>query len=165
MKQWFSAISYYRVNSFNKDNTVNVHEKKDSNSELQMARDILETEMNSSLVFDSEQKVSRTEMLNKLLAVGEKVFTVTFNKKVDDEHIRDILSTIKKSGKTDLKKLSKEIVTGKECQMSCHMASSEHQLGRSQVLDLNAPHGRNFRQVDHRTINSLIVQNVKYVVQ
>ena len=96
-----------------------------------MAKDILETEMNSSLVFDSEQKVTRTDMLNKLLGVGEKVFTVTFNKKVDDEHIKSVLSSLGKSGKPDLKKLSREIVTGKECQMTCHMASSEHQLGRS----------------------------------
>lgn len=87
-----------------------------------------------------------------------------FNKKVDDDHIKNVLNTV--GAKPDLKKISKEIVTGKECLMTCHhYSSSESHFGRSTVLDLNAPHGKNFRQVDHRTLNSLILKNVKYTVK
>ena len=45
-------------------------------------------------------------MLEKLLGVGEKVFTVTFNKKVDNEHIINVLSTAPKSD-SDLRKVAK----------------------------------------------------------
>ena len=35
-------------------------------------------------------------------------------------------------------------------------------MGRSLVIDVNAPTGTNFRQVDHRTIDYIIFKNVKY---
>lgn len=35
-------------------------------------------------------------------------------------------------------------------------------MGRSLVIDLEAPSFNNFRQVDHRTIQSIILKNVKY---
>jgi hypothetical protein len=35
-------------------------------------------------------------------------------------------------------------------------------MGRSTVIDLNAPIYNNFRQVDHRTIEYIIYKNVKY---
>ena len=44
------------------------------------------------------------------------------------------------------------------------MAEVENNLGRSLVIDLNAK-GSPFRQVDHRSIDSIIFQNVKYVLK
>ena len=38
-------------------------------------------------------------------------------------------------------------------------------LGRSTVIDLSAKTDNKFRQVDHRTIEWLIVKNVKYVLK
>ena len=128
-----------------------------------MSRDILETEMYSALAYDKEEKISRTELVEKLILAGECVFTVHFNKKVDEAHIQGIISGA--GSKPDLKKLSKEIVTGQECEMTCFLASADNHLGRSSIIDLNSPHGRNFRQVDHRTINWLILKNVKYIVK
>lgn len=128
-----------------------------------MSKDILNTEMNSGTVYDKEEKMSRTQVIEKLLEAGECVLTVHFNKKVDDKHVKEILS--KTNSNTDLKKLSKEIVIGKECEMTCYLTSSDNQLGRSSVIDLNAPHGMNFRQIDHRTINWMVLRNVKYVVK
>ena len=78
-----------------------------------MSCDILETEMHSGLVYDKEEKISRTKLVEKLITAGECVFTVHFNKKVNDAHVQSILS--KAGSEPDLKKLSKEIVTGQEC--------------------------------------------------
>lgn len=52
VKNWFSSTAYYKVSSIaDKDNAV-VSEKKDESSQLTMARDIMETEMNSAMIFD-----------------------------------------------------------------------------------------------------------------
>lgn len=55
---------------------------------LMMSRDILETEMHSGLVYEKEEKISRTEVVEKLLEVGESVLTVNYNKKVDEARVK-----------------------------------------------------------------------------
>lgn len=49
--------------------------------------------------------------------------------------------------------------------MTCHMIEVENNLGRSLVVDLRAPLNDRFRQVDHRTIESIVFKNVKYVLK
>lgn len=61
-----------------------------------------------------------------------------------------------------IKKLSKDVVEGESVEITGHLVSSDNNLGRSLVIDLNAPMNNNFRQVDHRTIEYLIYKNVKY---
>jgi hypothetical protein len=163
VNNWFSSTSYYKVLNVKSADEVEVSQMSQQSANLMMSRDILETEMHSALVFEKEEKISRTQVIEKLLEVGETVFTVQFNKKVDEARVKKILEGA--SAKSDLKKLSKEIVTGEECTLSCFLTSADNQLGRSSIIDVNAPYGRGFRQVDHRTINWLILKNVKYVVK
>ena len=49
--------------------------------------------------------------------------------------------------------------------MTCHMVQVENNLGRSLVIDLKADSDNKFRQVDHRTIESIVFKNVKYVLK
>ena len=90
--QWFSATSYYRVNEITDSENVKVVETRDANTDITMARDILETEMHSGLAYDKEEKVTRTELVKKLLTAGESVFTISSTKKVDDKHVKNVLS-------------------------------------------------------------------------
>ena len=143
VKNWFSSTAYYKVNSITNKDTAVVSEKKDSGNNLQMARDIMETEMNSGLLYDKEEKVTRTEVLERMMTAGESVMTVNYNKKVDEAHVKSALEGAGKN--VDLKKLSKHIVLGKESEMTCYVLKSENGLGRSSVIDLNAPHKQNFR--------------------
>lgn len=43
-----------------------------------------------------------------------------------------------------------------------HLLECENNLGRSLIVDLNAPKANNIRSVDHRTIQFIIFKNVKY---
>ena len=107
-------------------------------------------------------------MLNQILAAKESVMTVSFNKKADDRYIKSVLAAATPDQLKDakkLKELSKEIVNGVDHEMTCHMAEADNILGRSLVIDLNAPVDNNFRQIDHRTINSLIIKDTKYVAK
>lgn len=130
-----------------------------------MSRDILEYEMHSGTIFDKEEKKSRTEIVELLMNARQAVFTVKFNKKVDDAHIKEILGGLGGKKPGDLKKLAGELMVGKDAEMTCCLTSSDGFLGRSTVLDLHAPHGMNYRQIDHRTVQWLILRNVKYVVK
>ena len=48
--------------------------------------------------------------------------------------------------------------------MICHLVEAENNLGRSVVIDLTAACDNKFRQIDHRTIESITYNNVKYVL-
>ena len=50
--------------------------------------------------------------------------------------------------------------------MRCHLVNDQNCLGRSLVIDLDADCDKNrFRLVDHRSIESIIFKNVKYVLK
>lgn len=48
--------------------------------------------------------------------------------------------------------------------MICYKIKDENKLGRSLVIDLEAPADNNIRQVDHRSIDYIIFKNVKYTL-
>jgi hypothetical protein len=113
-----------------------------------MSRDIMEYEMNSSKVYGSEEKISRSNVVEILANAKDTVFTITFHKQVDDKYVQEQLTSADKStwgNATKLKALSKELVHGKECTMTCFLLKSENKLGRSRVIDLNAINGMNYR--------------------
>lgn len=61
-----------------------------------------------------------------------------------------------------LDKLAKEIIKGEKVEMICRLHEKNNLLGRSVVIDLEAPKFSNFRQVDHRSIDWIVFKNVKY---
>lgn len=139
-----------------------------TSKELTMSRDILEHEMNSGKLFDKTESLTRTEIVNLMTNARECAFTVVFHKLIDDTYVKEVIAEASKdtfSNPAKLKALSKQLTHGKEVEMTCFITSSEGKLGRSKVIDLNAPWHMNYRQVDHRTVQSLVLRNVKYVVK
>lgn len=86
--------------------------------------------------FDNTQKVTKTELAEILVRSYGKPFTVVFAK----------------SDKTERK-------------LRGRLLSSENILGRSTVEDLDKPDGDRIRLVDHRTLKSIIVDNIKFTLK
>lgn len=137
----------------------------DLEQKLTMSKDILVNEMHSASIFESEEKLCRAKVIEALLNAKESCFQICFNKKVDESHVKEILEGATDEALAEPKKLSQAILTGKEVIMDCFLTNKERSLGRSRVISLEAPAGMNFRQVDHRSINWLVLHNVKYCVK
>lgn len=85
------------------------------------------------------EKCTKTELAEKLANVGSYPFTVVFEKQ-----------------------------NGESRTLRGLMLKVENGLGRSNVIDLDLPYtdkANRMRQVDHRTLQSLIVDSVKYILK
>lgn len=101
-------------------------------------KDLVENSLSADQ-FTETEKVTKTEAAEILISLHNRPFTVSFEK-----------------------------ADGKERVLRGRLIKHEALLGRSMVEDLDEsasnPKGR-VRQVDHRTINYLIVEGVKYIVK
>jgi hypothetical protein len=175
--QYLSEIQYYKVI---KKADQNVDVQNERGFEFSIAKPILEEGCWSANQYEKEKKVSLTECVKKMLDAKADVFTVNFNKKANAESHSKVLQNAKITDLTDpkgLKKISKELEKGEERTMICHLVEAEPLLGRSKVIDLEE-HFRNIerkkkkeqtkftlKQVDHRHINWMVLNNVKYIVK
>ena len=135
MKELISLTIYAEVESKDYDKLVCRDLQNNEVYELS-GFDIL-SRLNSADTFTNILEISKTDMANRLLEAGDSVFTVEF---------------IKQGG--EHRTLRGRLIT------------SDQFMGRVMVedLDLTASFG-NIRQVDLRTLKSLIIGNVKYVVK
>lgn len=92
----------------------------------------------SADTFSRIENINKTEAARKLLYAGTDVFTVEFTKQ-----------------------------GGENRTLRGRLVKEEPLMGRALVEDLDIPQGilSNIRQVDLRTVKSLTIRNVKYVVR
>lgn len=86
--------------------------------------------------WESEERVNKTEMVEKFLSTHGGVFTVVFEKQ-----------------------------DGETRKLRGYMTSSEPTMGRSYCVDLDIDSSHKLRLVDHRTIKELIFKGVKYTIK
>lgn len=130
-----SYTDYMTVQAVNsRDNSIVV--KNAAGQEFTVKGRTLIQSMNSGNQYTNTERISRTEMVEKLETAGDKVFTVVFDK-----------------------------ADGEERTLTGHLVSTEAKMGRSQVRDLNVTGSNPLRLVDHRTLKSLILNGVKYVAK
>jgi len=175
--EYLSEVQYYRVI----DKTSSGADVRNLRGfEFHIAAPILEEGCLTAGQFAKEVKISKTDCVKKMLDAKADVFTVNFNKQPTSDSHGAILSkatVADLSDPTRLKKLSKELEKGEPRTLVGHLVDAEPLLGRSKVIDLEEhfknierrkkkePEVSELKQVDHRHINWLILDNVKYVVK
>ena len=124
---------------------------------LYVSKDILQG-MYSADHYKKEVNMTVSSLAELLQGVQDHVFTVTFRKQQSEADAAAILTNADKSMYTEKErsKSAKEVIAGKLTTMVCHMLEVENNLGRSLVIDLSCGGPNKFRQVDHRSIESII---------
>lgn len=117
--------------------------------------------------FEKEVKCTMSDLSELIQSCSDTIFRVQFRKKIDADSIQSKfsgkkLADLKKA--EEMKKIAKTITEGDLIEITGHLLESENNLGRSLVVDLDAPKNNNIRQVDHRTIQYIIFRNVKYTL-
>jgi len=87
---WFSQINYYKLLDIVDKESVKVCTSSDK-KELTLSKDIMISEMQNGSAFKTTEKISRSEMVEKLLNAKEAVMSIKFHKKVNDKYVREIL--------------------------------------------------------------------------
>ncbi len=161
--EWMSRLSYIKVTGKFSGQTEVQNEQGVSWS---IGNQIVEAECYSCGQFDTEETMTRTQLVEKFNQVGRSIFTVCFNKQPKLEDAFDAVAnkgTIKSN--KELKKALSEAMKGEERILVGYVIQRDVALGRSMVVDLEQPAGENIRQVDHRSLNWFICENVKYSVK
>lgn len=88
---WVCEIAYYKVvDKANSDIPV-VSVPQDSKSHFGCSKVILEEQFHHSNSFETTEAVTRTELIEKFLGSGNAAMTVTFDKKLDDKHLAQVM--------------------------------------------------------------------------
>lgn len=135
------------------------------NRGVSIDKNIMRDEMYNANVWDSEESITSTELAERLTMANATIVQVCFSCKPSDKSIKETLSALAKAPTGDraaAKALAKECLTGKESILVCRLSKTEGKLGRSTVIDVPS---QGYRQVDHRTIKWLVIDNIKYTLK
>ena len=158
---WFSGTRYFQAVSTSGDEVT----CKSQGQEIVISKDILEYEMNNANVFQKEETLPLTQVATKLTEANATAFTACFTTKVDEKAVQEKLASVKAATLKDpaaAKALAKELLLGKETTIIGRLSKAEGRMGRSLVIDLPT---QGYRQIDHRTLKHLVIDNVKYAVK
>ena len=70
---------------------------QDSSNKFGCSKVILEHQFYHSSAYEKTEKVTRTELIEKFLAAGNSSMTVTFDKKIDQDYLETVLSSVTKA--------------------------------------------------------------------
>ena len=126
-------------------------------------QNILEQEFSFAEQFDNEEEVSRTQVIELLTEHPRTAMTVQFNKKAKHADVAKELKAGKPADMTDRawSNKVKKLMDGEERTMVGHHFGRFDEHRRLHFTEA----GKGGRLVDPRTINSLIVARMRYVVK
>lgn len=147
--------------------------KNEEGYEWTVSNDIVEKEFSFSGQIVEEKEVTRTEIIEIFKMHPRFALSVNFNKKVNAPDVKKALYELYPNkgqilSEANFKKAVNAAVSsalvGEERTMIGYHTSAVDNTGRIIFTDMKASDGRP-RQVDPRTINWLIVDNIKYTVR
>jgi transcriptional regulator NrdR family protein len=170
---YLSEVQYYKVVKINPKTVSLINEK---GVQINFDKDLIGEGMYSASQYETEKTVNRTEINEILQQAGNNIFTVNFYKQVQHQDIREkLLNAIKDEQgnplpyeqiEKTLDKISRELTKGEERTLIGYLFEVDTLRGRSLVIDIEiSPQKNRIRQIDHRTINWLILKNTKYIVK
>ena len=175
-----SETQYYKVEKMSGDKVQLVN---DNGERIVVNAEYVDGQLSSANQFSKEQKVTRTEMADIMLNNARTAITVNYNKQVKESDVAaelekevanayntstpsEVGAKIKKAVKASIKKS----MQGVERTMIGIHYGSVNEFGRLQFIDMEEevkPGGydNRLKQVDPRTLNWLIVNDIKYVIK
>lgn len=169
---FLSETQYYEIL---KKDTGTIKVINERGFDFNVSNGIVEEGMYSSDQFTETVEVTRTQLIEILGAVGDTVFSVSFNKMPTADTINETIESLNKGSilpVKEMKKRVKEAFKGEERILVGYLISTETGFGRSMVIDLEIKrdlakpdYDNRIRQVDHRSLNWLIHKNTKYTVK
>lgn len=129
----------------------------------------VDNQLSSATQFESTEKITKTKLAEVFLANSRVAMTVMFHKKVDPKQVSENVAGIYKDlglgmTQSDFEKKVKGVLNlkGEERVMTGRHYGTVDVNGRVSFVDMNIESGNPNRLVDPRTINYIIVNNVKY---
>jgi hypothetical protein len=169
---FLSETQYYEILEKN-TGTIKVVNERDF--DFNVSNGIVEEGMYSSDQFTETVEVTRTQLIEILGAVGDTVFSVSFNKMPTADTINETIESLNRGSILPIKEMKKKIkeaFKGEERILVGYLISTETGFGRSMVIDLEIKrdltkpdYDNRIRQVDHRSLNWLVHKNTKYTVK
>ena len=163
---WLSDTKYIKIVKILPNNFLEVTSTEGVN--LNISASIVQNEMNSATHYNNTEKIPRTQLASILEDAGNTVFSATFYTKVKENDVADQICNLDLEildNKRKLNKFVNQILTGKQSTISGYLAKSYPKLGRSMVKKLAVKSKFNIRQIDHRTLESIIYNNTLYQVK
>ena len=136
----------------------------DNGNEVIFQRNLLQYVCYSADHFRTEVGCNMTELVEILRSAKDSIFTVKFNAQPTERKIEEALGKMKVADiKKDYKGVCSTVSKGQEVTLVCHLAHTEELMGRTLVVVPNSSKSENgFALIDHRTIQHIILRNVKY---
>lgn len=165
---WVSRASYMQVV---KNDTSGLEVRNEHGMVWSIGHHIVAAECYSTQ-FRETREVSRTE-LSRIMReeARDSIFVCSFLKAVTEEHIAELLATVDTApagmDARRRKVLAKDLMKGERRELTGYMLGVEESTGRFKVIDLKAEGvGKaRERQVDPRTLEWVVLRNVKYTVK
>jgi len=163
-------VSHYIFKKMDGDNAVVTDA---SGGEVIISRSLLEKSIYSTHQYDKEERMTRTELAQKIETLGHAAFQVKFRKQVSSNDVADGIADQAIGNQAKRRKLLKQLMEGELRTMNARLYRTADfdasiELGRYRVVDLDElekhrdNEARCLRMVDTRTIAELIVENVRY---
>lgn len=109
---------------------------------LSISKRILEKDSFSADHFKQEITCNMTELVGILESAKDSIFKVSFRCKLTDKSVFSKLQTISYADvkkDSELNKISKQLLQGELVEIVGHLVDNDNNLGRTLVIDLNAP--------------------------